>query len=179
MELDINKNRITLDEAYLQMVEIWAKRSKANRRQVGAFIVKNSQIISDGYNGMPSGSEDEGCETISVMGDAGMWLDPETIAKQWPFESAKGRYTLVTKPSVLHAESNALMKLCRYGSMGSDGATLYVTLSPCIDCSKLIKQAMIKRVVFREMYRDSTGIDFLKSYNIEVVHLPTRELINA
>src|SRR4051812_40050583 len=97
--LCINPARIELDEAYMQMAEIWAQRSKANRSQVGALIVKNRQIISDGYNGMPAGSEDDICEIYDANG------------------------LLLTKPEVMHAESNALLKIAENGGVGARGAT--------------------------------------------------------
>lgn len=153
-----NPNRIDLDEAYMQMAEVWAKRSKANRKQVGALIVKDKQIISDGYNGMPSGAKDDVCETYKFPdwydGHDGVGGPPEKV--------------LVTKPEVLHAESNALMKISENGGVGAQGATLYVTMSPCKECAKLIKQAKISRVVYREHYRDTTGIDFLREYGVKV-----------
>lgn len=142
----INPNRIELDEAYMQMAEVWAKRSKANRLQVGAVVVNNNQIISDGYNGMPSGSSDDTCE---------YWKDD----------------ILTTKEHVLHAESNAILKLAANGGMGARGATLYVTHSPCPECAKLIKQSGISRVVFRNKYRITAGIDMLSKLNVKVEHL--------
>ena len=152
-----NPNRIDLDEAYMQMAEIWAKRSKANRKQVGALIVKDRQIISDGYNGMPAGDEDDTCE-------------------EWFFDPARDRepgYTgeIRSKDDVLHAESNALAKIAENGGVGAQGATLYVTMSPCKECAKLIKQAKIKRVVFRELYRDTRGIESLIRRGVKVEQL--------
>lgn len=144
--ITINPNRIELDEAYMQMAEIWARRSKGNRLQVGALIVKDKQIISDGYNGMPAGDEDDVCE---------YWHNGE----------------MRTKPEVLHAESNALMKIAENGGTGAQDATLYTTYSPCFECAKLIKQAKIKRVVFRNQYRDSGGIEMLRKRGVEVVQL--------
>jgi dCMP deaminase len=146
--LTINPNRIDLDEAYLQMAEIWAKRSKANRTQVGALIVKDLQIISDGYNGLPAGAEDDVCEYYDSAGN------------------------LVTKPDVLHAESNALLKISKLGGRGSHGATLYTTLSPCTECAKLITQSKIARVVYRDSYRDDAGIRLLHKYGVGVTQLP-------
>lgn len=150
--LSINPNRIELDEAYMQMAEVWARRSKANRKQVGALIVKDKQIISDGYNGMPTGAKDDVCE-------------------QWVPVDAAGcisHYETATKPEVLHAESNALMKISENGGVGAQGATLYVTMSPCRECAKLIKQSKIARVVYREQYRNTGGIDFLREYGVKV-----------
>lgn len=142
-----NPNRIDLDEAYMQMAEIWARRSKANRKQVGALIVKDRQIISDGYNGMPAGDEDDTCEYYDENGE------------------------LKSKDDVLHAESNALAKIAENGGVGAQGGTLYVTMSPCKECAKLIKQAKIKRVVFRELYRDTRGIVSLIKRGVKVDQL--------
>lgn len=130
-----------LDQRYLKMAEIWAQNSYCKRRQVGALIVKNKMIISDGYNGTPAGFENV-CE------------DEENK----------------TKPYVLHAEANAITKVAKSNN-SSDGATLYVTSSPCIECSKLIIQAGIKRVVFTENYRLEDGINLLKRAKIEVVQV--------
>ena len=126
-----------LDIRYLRMAKIWAENSYCKRRQVGALVVKDQMIISDGYNGTPSGF-DNVCEENNV-----------------------------TLPYVLHAEANAITKLAR-SSNNSDGATLYVTDAPCIECSKLIIQAGIKRVVYARNYRLAAGIRLLKQANIEV-----------
>ncbi|MES5133657.1 CMP deaminase [Hoylesella timonensis] len=130
-----------LDQRYLRMARIWAENSYCQRRQVGALVVKDQRIISDGYNGTPSGFENQ-CED-----------------KQG-----------VTHPYVLHAEANAITKLAR-SSNNSDGATLYVTASPCIECAKLIIQAGIKRVVYGEKYRLDDGLNLLKKANIKVEYL--------
>lgn len=132
-----NKQEL-LDQRYLKMADIWSQNSYCKRRQVGALLVKNQMIISDGYNGTPSGFENV-CED----------------------ENDK------TKPYVLHAEANAITKVAKSGN-SSDGATLYVTSSPCLECSKLIIQAGIKRVVFTESYRLEDGINLLKRANIEI-----------
>ena len=129
------------DQRYLEMARIWAKNSYCTRRQVGALVVKNNMIISDGYNGTPSGFENV-CED-----DNG-----------------------VTKPYVLHAEANAITKLARSNN-NSDGATIYITASPCIECAKLIIQSGIKRVVYGEKYRLMDGIELLERAGIEVVYL--------
>ncbi len=130
-----------LDKRYLRMARIWAENSYCVRRKVGAIIVKNSMIISDGYNGTPSGFENV-CEEEDGL----------------------------TKPYVLHAEANAITKVARSNN-SSDGATLYVTASPSLECSKLIIQAGIRRVVFNELYRLSDGIDLLRRAGIECVHI--------
>lgn len=132
----------TLDHRYLRMALIWAENSYCARRQVGALIVKDKMIISDGFNGTPSGFENI-CEDE----------DGNTI------------------PYVLHAEANAITKIARSGN-NSDGATLYVTDEPCIECSKLIIQAGIRRVVYAREYRLHEGLALLKRANVEVVNLP-------
>jgi dCMP deaminase len=137
----MNNKQTKFDQRYLEMARIWAKNSYCTRRQVGALVVKNNMIISDGYNGTPSGFENV-CED-----DNG-----------------------VTKPYVLHAEANAITKLAR-SSNNSDGATIYITASPCIECAKLIIQAGIKRVVYGEKYRLMDGIELLELAGIEVVYL--------
>jgi dCMP deaminase len=153
-----NPNRIDLDEAYMQMAQIWAKRSKGNRLQVGALLVKDKQIISDGYNGMPAGDPDDVCE---------VWdNDPTDLPMGADITAA-----MKTKREVLHAESNALMKIARTGGTGADGATLYTVNSPCFECAKLIKQAGVVRVVFRHVYRDPDGIKFLQTRGVLVEQL--------
>ena len=138
----LNDKQETLDRRNLRMASIWAENSYCRRRQVGAIIVKNKMIISDGFNGTPAGFENI-CEDENG----------------------------VTKPYVLHAEANAITKVARSNN-SSDGSTLYVTASPCLECSKLIIQAGIKRVVFHELYRMSDGIELLKRAGVECVHLP-------
>ena len=133
--------RYRLDLRYMRRARIWAENSYCQRRQVGALVVKDKAIISDGYNGTPSGFENI-CEDDNN----------------------------VTKPYVLHAEANAITKLARSHN-SSDGATLYVTASPCIECAKLIIQAGIKRVVYAEHYRLEDGINLLKRANIDVEYI--------
>jgi dCMP deaminase len=166
-------------KAYMKTAEVFSELSHAQRRHVGAIIVKDDRIISIGYNGMPAGW-DNNCEDKEYMsGDAGGWLDPEEIYERWPFEETvvvandnesfetTRRYRLKTKPEVLHAETNAIAKLARSTESGL-GADLFVTLSPCLDCAKLIYQSGITRVWFSEHYRDNAGIDFLKASGVEV-----------
>lgn len=135
------RKQLALDRRYLRMATIWAENSYCRRRKVGAIIVKNDMIISDGFNGTPSGFENV-CEDESGL----------------------------TKPYVLHAEANAITKVARSNN-SSDGATLYITASPCMECSKLIIQAGIKRVVFNELYRITDGIDLLERAGVECVHI--------
>jgi len=131
-----------LDIRYLQMAQIWAQNSYCQRRKVGALLVKDKMIISDGYNGTPSGFENI-CEDENNT----------------------------TKPYVLHAEANAITKVAKSNN-SSEGATLYVTSSPCLECSKLIIQAGIKRIVFSELYHKNDGINLLKRANLEIVYIP-------
>jgi len=133
------------DKAYLRMAQEWGKLSYCERRQVGAIVVKDRMIISDGYNGTPTGFENI-CED-----DDGY-----------------------TKWYVLHAEANALSKVAS-STQSSEGATLYITLSPCKECSKLIHQSGIKRVVYQIAYRDDSGLKFLNKAGVELVHMPIIE----
>lgn len=135
------EKRYRLDLRYLRMAHIWAENSYCRRRQVGALVVKDKMIISDGYNGTPSGFENV-CEDENNL----------------------------TKPYVLHAEANAITKLAR-SSNNSDGSTLYVTASPCIECAKLIIQSGIKRVVYAEKYRLNDGIQLMERAGIKVEYL--------
>jgi dCMP deaminase len=136
-----NSKQTKYDQAYLKMASEWAKLSYCDRKKVGAIIVKDSMIISDGYNGTPSGYKNC-CENS----------DGDT---EW---------------FVLHAEANAILKVAK-STQSAKGATLYVTLSPCKQCSKLIIQSGIVRVVYRNEYKDISGVKFLQDYGIEVLHL--------
>jgi len=137
------KKQLRYDTAYIKMATEWGRLSRCNRKQVGALIVKDKMIISDGYNGTPSGF-DNCCE------------DEEGL----------------TKWEVLHAEANAILKVAS-SSQSCKGATLYITLSPCRECSKLIHQSGIKRLVYKKAYRDTTGLDFLEKAGVELVLLET------
>ena len=139
--MESNDKQQKLDMRYLKMARVWAENSYCVRRQVGALVVKDKMIISDGYNGTPSGFENV-CEDENN----------------------------VTKPYVLHAEANAITKLARSNN-NSDGATIYITASPWIECAKLIIQAGIRRVVYGEQYRLTDGIDLLRRAGIEVVFI--------
>ena len=138
--MEISKQEL-LDRRYLRMATIWAENSYCVRRQVGALLVKDDMIISDGYNGTPSGFENI-CED-----EAGL-----------------------TKPYVLHAEANAITKVARSNNSSQD-STLYVTASPCMECSKLMIQSGIKRVVFHDLYRITDGLDLMRQVGIEIVHI--------
>jgi dCMP deaminase len=137
----MGKKQLKYDTAYMRMALEWAKLSYCDRKQVGALIVKDRMIISDGYNGTPSGFENC-CE------------DDENYTKWY----------------VLHAEANAILKVAS-STQSCKGATLYITLSPCKECSKLIHQSGIKRVVYANEYKDTTGIDFLKKAGVELTYL--------
>jgi dCMP deaminase len=138
---DKNQKQLQFDKSYLEMAKIWAQNSYCKRKQVGALIVKDRQIISDGFNGTPAGFENV-CE------------DENNITKQY----------------VLHAEANAITKVAKTNNSSENG-TLYVTMSPCIECSKLIIQAGIKRVVFAVLYSNHEGVELLKRAGVEIVHL--------
>ncbi|MDR1719156.1 MAG: dCMP deaminase family protein [Dysgonamonadaceae bacterium] len=146
MDNNIENKQLALDKRYLRMAKIWAENSYCKRRQVGVLIVKDKMIISDGYNGTPSGFENN-CEDENF----------------------------VTKPYVLHAEANAITKIACSNNSSRD-ATLYVTASPCIECAKLIIQAGIKRIVYSEKYRLDDGIQLLKRADIEVVYIDLEEV---
>jgi dCMP deaminase len=171
-----------LKKAYMQAAETFAELSHAKRLHVGAIVVKDDRIISIGYNGMPAGW-DNNCEDKDYMSrDAGGWLNPDEIEERWPFEEeCKGqeeplensytrRYALKTKPEVLHAETNAIAKLAKSTESG-DGAVLFVTHSPCLDCAKLIFQSGIRSVFYRNSYRSTDGITFLERSGIIVEQL--------
>jgi dCMP deaminase len=151
---------------FMGIADLTSKLSYAKRLHVGAVIVKGNQIIGTGYNGMPTGWENN-CENKVYSDGAGGWLEPEEIKEQWPLEDEKGRYALKTKPEVLHAESNAIAKVSR-STESSEGATLFCTHAPCIDCAKLIYQAGIATVYYKEQYRDDSGLKFLSQGNVNV-----------
>lgn len=142
----MDQKQLKYDKAYLRMAREWGLLSHCNRKKVGALIVKDRMIISDGYNGTPSGFENC-CE------------DEEGVTKWY----------------VLHAEANAILKVAS-STQSCRGATLYLTLSPCRECSKLIHQAGITRLVYMKNYKDGTGLDFLRKANVEIVHIGEEEL---
>ena len=141
----MSKKQLKYDTAYLKMANEWAKLSHCERKQVGALIVKDSMIISDGYNGTPTGF-DNCCED-------------DNNKTQW---------------YVLHAEANAIMKVAK-STNNSNGATLYITLSPCRECSKLVLQSGIKRVVYLKAYKDDSGLKFLEKAGVEIEHISNIE----
>jgi dCMP deaminase len=163
-----------LAQAYMKTAEIFAELSHARRLKVGCVIVKEDRIISIGFNGTPTGW-DNNCEDKEYIDTfAGGWLSREEIEEQWPYEDENGKYKLKTKAEVLHSESNAISKLARSSESGF-GADLFVTHSPCLDCAKLIYQSGIKRVYFGNAYRSSDGIEFLRASGVEVKQIEKGE----
>ena len=164
------------DYAHMKVAQTYADLSYAKRLQVGAIVVKDNRIISIGYNGTPAGWTNE-CEEIEFIEDSGH-LDYEILVSQgYVFGADKdtaGWAKSVTKPEVIHAEANAIAKLARSTESG-EGATMYITHAPCMECSKLIYTAGIKKVFFGKQYRSSDGIDFLNKCNIEVEELCEQE----
>jgi dCMP deaminase len=163
-------------DAYMKVAETFAGLSTARRLHVGAIVVKDDRIISIGYNGMPSGW-DNNCEDKEYMDQtAGGWLSPEEIEEQWPWSEQQLpktedlpwlRYKLTTKPEVLHAETNAIAKLAKSTESGM-GATMFITHAPCLDCAKLIYQSGINSVLYRNSYRSDDGINFLQKASVKV-----------
>ena len=143
--------------AHMKAAEVYSQLSSARRLQVGCVVVKDNTIIGIGYNGMPSGWDND-CEKRSYT----------NIDVRWQYLDEDGStYSLVTRPEVLHAESNALAKIAR-STNSSEGASVFVTHAPCLDCAKMMYQAGINSVYYRSSYRDTSGVDFLKECNIEV-----------
>ena len=150
------------DSKYMQMAQIWASNSYAKRNKVGALIVKDGMIISDGFNGTPSGFENE-CEEIVPCGN------PCTNLFGQDCEHCK-EHKLKTKPYVLHAEANAILKVARSAN-STVGATLYCTMSPCLECAKLIIQTVINCLVYSEQYRDTSELELIKRAEIKIKQL--------
>lgn len=164
---------------YMDVADRTGKLSHAIRRQVGAIIVKDNRILSYGYNGMPTGWDNE-CEYKDYMhGDAGGWLNPDEIYERWPHEEydpeveSNRRFRLVTKDEVLHAESNAIAKVSG-STESSENATMFCTTAPCIHCAKMIFQSGISNVFYRDSYRDSGGIEFLEKSGVNVTKYPEK-----
>jgi dCMP deaminase len=170
-----------MKQKFIDLYMAWAARtaelSHARRLHVGAVIVKDDTVISYGYNGMPAGWDND-CENVEWC-SAGGWLSPEEIEEGWPYEGTyldadgnemHGRYRLKTKPEVLHAESNAIAKLARSTNSGLD-ATMFVTHAPCLDCAKLIYQSGISSVLYRDSYRDASGVTFLEKSGVAVTQV--------
>jgi dCMP deaminase len=158
--------------AYMKTAETFSECSTAKRLHVGAIVVKDDRIISIGYNGMPSGW-DNNCEDKNYDPGSGGWLDPDELLEKYPYEEwhdgAKRnvRYELKTKPEVLHAETNAIAKLAKSNESGL-GATMFITHAPCLDCAKLVYQSGINTVYYRNSYRNEIGIQFLAKAGVTI-----------
>jgi dCMP deaminase len=160
---------------FMRLAHDCADMSRGRRLKVGAVAVKDDEdVIGYGWNGTPTGW-DNNCEDVDWC-SAGGWLGPEEIEERWPYagtyldaegNTMQGRYRLVTKPEVLHAESNVMAKVMKNGK-SSKGATMFITHAPCLECSKLMYQGGITKVVYETDYRDTTGIDFLRRCGVEV-----------
>lgn len=159
---------------YMRIAEETAKLSTAVRLKVGSVIVRDNKILATGYNGTPTGW-DNNCENIEWCAGGG-WLSPEEIEEGWPYEghyldaggnTMQGRYRLKTKPEVLHSEANALTKIAR-STESSEGATMFCTHAPCLQCAKLVYQSGINKLYYRDSYRDTAGIEFLKQGGVDV-----------
>lgn len=153
-----------------------AKLSTAVKLKVGSVIVRDHKILATGYNGTPTGW-DNTCEDVEWCSGGG-WLSPDEIDEGWPYKGTyldgqgnemRGQYRLVTKPEVLHSEANALTKVAR-STESSDGATMFCTHAPCLQCAKLIYQSGIKQLYYRHQYRDSSGINFLERSGVNITH---------
>mgnify|MGYP003336489059 CR=1 FL=1 len=163
-------------DAHMKAAEVYADLSSARRLHVGCVVVKDNTIIGIGYNGMPSGW-DNNCEDKEYMsGDAGGWLNPDEIEERWPNREQQLpkdqnlpwlRYKLTTKPEVIHAEANAIAKLAK-GSESGNNSTMFLTHAPCLVCAKQIFTAGISKVYYRDSYRDDKGVVFLQQCGVEV-----------
>lgn len=157
---------------YMKVAQLTADLSRAKRLRVGAIVVKQNRIISLGFNGTPAGWDNE-CETREYMTDAGGWLNASEVVEKWPcVDDEQGRYRLVTKSEVLHAEANALMKLASSTESG-DQASMFCTHAPCMECAKLIHQAGISELYYRNDYVSSKpgGVDFLRKTHMRIEQL--------
>lgn len=159
---------------FMKFASLTSSLSYARRLKVGAVIVNGDQIIGNGYNGMPSGWEND-CETKEYMDrGAGGWLNPDEIYAQWPHEDENGRYRWKTKPEVLHSEMNALMKVAK-STESATGAAMFCTHAPCMDCAKAIYQAGIATLYYQEDYRSTQGVEFLKKAGVNVLKYEPRD----
>jgi dCMP deaminase len=158
-------------QAHMEAAGVYARLSSAKRLQVGCVIVKDNTIIGIGYNGMPSGWDNE-CETIDYVDENGQDYD-EMVANGYTFGAVSevaGYVRRITKPEVLHAETNAIAKVAR-STNSTDGADMFVTCAPCLECAKLIHQSGIKRVFYEHTYRNDDGLKFLEMCEIETNHI--------
>lgn len=160
------------NDFYMDVASRVAEMSYAIRLKVGSVLVKNNNIISYGWNGMPSGWDND-CEDKVWDRGAGGWLDPEEILEQYPYEmwheqaQRDVRYGLKTKPEVLHAEANCLLKIAKSTASSSD-SIMFCTHAPCLQCAKLIHQSGVSKLYYRNAYRDSDGVEFLKRSGVDV-----------
>lgn len=159
---------------FMTVAEATAQLSSAIRLKVGSVIVRDGKILATGYNGTPSGWDND-CENKEWCSSSG-WLSPEEIEEGWPYKGTyidaygnemQGRYRLKTKDVVLHSESNAILKVAR-STESTEGATMFCTHAPCLQCAKLIYQSGITKLYYRDSYRDNNGLEFLKQGNVEV-----------
>jgi dCMP deaminase len=177
-----------MKQKYIDLYMDWAFRaaelSHARRLKVGAVIVKDDSVISYGYNGQPHGWDND-CETVEWC-TAGGWLDPDEIAQEWPYQGQRtnadgytvsDRYRLVTKPTVLHAERNALDKMAKKGSPGGAGAVMFATHAPCLECAKSIYGSGIVQLCYAHDYRTPAGTDFLTKCKVEVKKIDVRSQV--
>lgn len=157
---------------FMEVAKSTSFLSHARRLKVGAVVVKDRNIVAFGYNGMPEGM-DNNCEEVEhVNMEVGGWYDPGEIEEQWPLKDSNTntRYRLKTKPEVIHAEANAIAKLARTTN-SADGADIFITHAPCVECSKLILQSGIKRVYYNAQYRDDAGIQLLHKAGVTVTQV--------
>ena len=160
-----------LKDFYMGVATSAASLSRCVRLQVGCVIVKDDNILSFSWNGTPAGWDNCCEERIYMDSDAGGWLDPETIELNWPYSDADdNRYKLQTLPEVIHSESNAIAKMAKHGYSALD-ATMFCTMSPCIDCAKLIYQSGIHTLYYEDGYRCTAGLDFLERVDVTVLHI--------
>jgi len=155
--------------AYMDVAERFAELSSARRLHVGAIVVKDDRIISIGYNGMPAGW-DNNCENTEYVGSDEQIPSPDEMKRLGFTGTDQGWYRLKTKPEVLHAETNAIAKLAKSNESGM-GATMFITHAPCLDCAKLIYQSGIGSVLYRNSYRDTSGVTFLEKSGIQVTQI--------
>jgi dCMP deaminase len=157
-------------KAHMEVANVYAQLSSAERLKVGAVIVKDDTIIGIGYNGMPSGWNNICEKKEYAPSNAEDSLDSDEIKKRWPLTEGKKNYSLVTKHEVIHAESNAISKVAK-STNSTEGSHMYVTHAPCIHCAKLIHQAGISRVFYKEIYRNDDGLKFLEKCNVKVLKI--------
>ncbi len=160
-------------DLYLGIANEVSKMSASRRTQVGAVAVKDHRILSIGYNGTLPGA-DNNCETAEFLLGS-KWISEEEAMKIWGDPYVEAHFRLTTKPEVVHAEANCLLKMARDGQP-SLGADIFLTLTPCVECAKMMKVAGIRKVWFRDEYRDLSGVEFLKSQGIEVEQVKPKEM---